>query len=43
VDHRGRGRLADIPLVCGKAKIPSCKPDTTIATYPDAMFVTRLP
>lgn len=42
---RGSGRLAAIPAACGngQAKIPTCKPDTTIETYPDAMFVTRLP
>jgi|JI9StandDraft_2_1071091.scaffolds.fasta_scaffold51256_1 hypothetical protein len=42
---RGSGRLEAIPPSCGgeKAKIPSCQPGTTIDTYPDAMFVTRLP
>lgn len=41
---RGTGRVETIPAGCGKAaKIPVCQAETTIDTYPGALFVTRLP
>jgi hypothetical protein len=39
----GQGRITAIPAECGKRTIPACPPGTTIDTYPDALFVTRLP
>ena len=40
---RGQGRVTAIPKACGKRSIPVCAPGTTIDSYANATFVTRLP
>lgn len=39
---RGKGRLKDIECL-NKRKVADCPKDTSFATYPDALFITRLP
>ncbi|MFZ6181678.1 ADYC domain-containing protein [Nannocystis pusilla] len=38
----GKGRLTDIDCL-SKRKVPDCEKGTSFATYPDGLFITRLP
>ena len=41
---RGSGRTAAVPAKCGdQPALPTCASKTTVASYPGALFLTRLP